>query len=193
MSLSRFTGVRNVFAYAFGVNAEVPALKIFSGGSNAGGTYSITLDYGYITAFDGTRVALTAKMPINLGTGTLNETITPTTVSNLTPDILGTCVITGTFTNAHGVGELVNSGDGGLSVAATAVGAAGVIAVDLAWATAVGATLTHAGVNTKITSFNSVNTAVALLDWTGFTGALAYGAASGSAYASRLVSTATLY
>ena len=143
MALSVFTGIRNAFAYAFGVNSQVPALKIFSGGSTTSGTYSITLDYGFITAQDGTRVALTARMPINLGTSTSNETITPTTVSNPTPDILGTCVITGTFSHAHGVGELVSSGDGGLSVAQIAAsltnsGGGGLVAVDAVWGNAVG-------------------------------------------------------
>lgn len=189
MALSKFSGVRNAFDYAFGVNRQVPALKIFSGGSAAAGTYSITLDYGSIVAIDGSKIALTAKMPINLGNGTTNETITPTTVSNLTPDVLGTCVITGTFGQAHGVGELVNSGDSGLSVAgeAAAAGGAGLVAVDISWAKAQAATLTHAGMNTAITALKSVSAAVTVLDWSGFTGALSYTAASGSNLASTAI------
>lgn len=186
MGLSKFAGIRNAFDYAFGVNSQVPALKIFSGGSASSGTYSITLDFGYITAQDGSRVKLSAAMPINLGTGTANETLTPTTVSNLTPDILGTCVITATFGQAHGVGEEVNSGDAGLAPASIAASAntGGLVAVDSIWAVAVAATLSHSGMNTAITSFKSAATSVTVLDWSGFTGALSYGATAGSSLAS---------
>jgi hypothetical protein len=187
MALSVFANARKAVDYAFGVTPNgPPGLRIFSGGSTTSGTFSITLDYGYIVALDGSSVALTAKMPINLGVSTTNETITPTTVSNPTPYILGTCVITATFSHAHGVGELITSGDGGLSVAATAAAGpgAGLVIVDAAWGSLVGATLSHAGMNTAITGYNSVSANVTLLDWSGFTGALSYNAASGSAYAS---------
>jgi hypothetical protein len=187
MGLSKFAGFRNAYDYAFGVNQQVSPLKVYSGGSAGSGTFSVTLDYGNVRAQDGSVVALTAAMPINLGTNTTNETVTPTTVSNPTPDILGTCTVTAAFSHAHGVGEEINSADGGLTpaqVAAAASGLNGAVVVDAAWGVAVGATLSHSGMNTAITSFTSAKTNVAVLDWSGFTGALSYTGTAGSALTS---------
>lgn len=186
MGLSKFASAKNAYDYAFGVNSQVPALKVFSGGQATSGTYSITLDYGYIVSSDGTVVNLTANMNINLGTGTTNETVLPTTVSNPTPQILGTCVVTAVFSNGHGVGEEVNSGDGGLQVAAQAQlnAGSGLVIIDRAWANAVAATLTNAGITTALAAYKSLSANITVLNWLGINGALSYGAAAASAYAS---------
>lgn len=99
-------------------------LRIIGGGSTGTGAYSIQLSTGAITLPDGRRVNIfsnTIIPSITVGQGTTQETVTPSSVSGCTgvnvPIALGgisPCVITATFSNAHGIGELVTSGDNGI-------------------------------------------------------------------------------
>jgi hypothetical protein len=184
MSLSKFSGVFNAFDYAYGVNPQVPALQVIAG-SNAGGTYSVTLAFGKVFAADGRAIVPVAGVPIGIGANSSYEVITPSAVSNPTPNVYGTCIITGTFTNAHSMGDQVVSGDGGLQEAVTSAIAygGGLVALDARFGQAVGVADTVAALTTYLATFNSLSAAVSLLDWRGVTLAKSYHAATSSAYA----------
>lgn len=129
-------------------------------GCIAGGT-SITVNAPAATAPDG-RVFLpfsnaAGAFPlITVGLGSLQETVTPTSVSN---SILGangnvTCTVTvsGGFTNAHGAGELITSGDDGIMEAINDAALAGGGVVF--WTVDTGAvTLATGGLTTTTTKF----------------------------------------
>lgn len=99
-------------------------LRIIGGGSTGTGAYSIQLATGAITLPDFRRVNIfsnTIIPSITVGSGTLQETVTPSSVSGCTgvnvpiaQGAISPCTITATFSNAHGVGELVSSGDQGI-------------------------------------------------------------------------------
>lgn len=101
--------------------------RITGGGSTGTGAYSIQVGNGAITLADGRRVQLFANTiipPITVGSGTLQETVTPSATSGCTGintpialQTLSPCTLTATFSNAHGVGELVQSGDLGIQEA----------------------------------------------------------------------------
>lgn len=111
---SNDVGVYNSRSYVYSIN-------VFGGGSTAGGTYSITLYQPAITLPDGRRVAIfgnTTLPPITIGSGATRETVTPSSASgcnqiNTNAASQGTCQLTATFTNAHGRGDIITSGDEG--------------------------------------------------------------------------------
>jgi hypothetical protein len=184
MAQSSFSAVRNSYDYAYGQNPAVDALMVASGGSTAGGTYSITLALGRVFTKDGLSISPTATTPITIGAGANLETVTPTTVSNPTPDVYGTCVITATFANGHGIGDQVRSGSGGIveamNAAHTTSAFGGLVSVDQASANLVAAT--HANLVTALDTYKGW-TNVTLLDWTGVTGAVSYATTDGNVLA----------
>jgi hypothetical protein len=102
--------------------------RVLGGGATAGGTFSITLYSSAITLPDGRRVAIfgnTTLPPITIGQGATLETVTPSSASNCSTVNTGVgsfqgatpCTLTATFTNAHGAGDLVQSGDYGIQEA----------------------------------------------------------------------------
>jgi predicted RecA/RadA family phage recombinase len=184
MALTKFSAEFNAFNYAYGVNPEIPAFEVIAG-SNVAGTYAITLGLGVVSTPDGRPVSPVAGVPITIGSGTSTEVVTPTSVVNPTPLQYGTCIITAAFANAHGQGDLVRSGDFGLQEAATAAKAygGGLVVLDAKFFQAAGLA-TSAALTTYLATFNSLSAAVKILNWSGLSGALAYGAASASPYAS---------
>src|SRR5271168_3437905 len=71
--------------------------------------------------------------PIIVGLGSANqETVTPTAVSGCNSGSSGTatCLITATFANTHGPGDLVVSGDAGIQEAMNSVPNGGIVVVD---------------------------------------------------------------
>jgi hypothetical protein len=92
------------------------------GGNTATGSQSITLSTGSVKLQDGrTVVPFAVNVPITIADGN-QETVTITAVSNCVPtgqiqDPFNTqatlCTVTASFSNTHGAGALVLSGDGG--------------------------------------------------------------------------------
>ncbi len=90
---------------------------------------------------------LAANAPIILGSGSVQETVTPTAVSCNTPAIYNSCTFTATTSNAHGNQETVRTGSYGLQEAinlARSMGG-GTVVVSGRWAQA-------GGTNSTITS-----------------------------------------
>lgn len=111
------------------------ALKVNTGTTGAG-TFTITLAFGTIKTADGlTVMPFATNAPIKIGVGANLETVTPSAVSCTTPAIYNTCQVTATFANAHGIGDPVSSGSGGLMEAVNLAGSlgGGVVIVDRAW------------------------------------------------------------
>lgn len=114
-----FAGNVNVPSFAYGAQGAGPALQVGGGGSAAGGTYSITLNYGKTTTgssgltfypFAGTNLP-----PFAIGSGSTYEVVTPSS-ANCGPgpaDSYQQCTLTATFTYAHGAGDVVRASDGG--------------------------------------------------------------------------------
>lgn len=119
MNPAVFAGVANAFAFAYGVNPDVPALQVdLAGGPIAAGVATVTLAYGKVALADGTVIdPLATNAPVIIGEGANQETVTPTAVSNPTPDVYQSASFTATFTKAHGTGEKVSSGSFGLAEA----------------------------------------------------------------------------
>lgn len=172
---SQFTGIRNAFDYAYGIAATergvVTPLKVLVG-NQATGSQTITVDFGVCTTLDGrTFTPITTTTPITIGSGSNQETVTPTAVSNPTPAIYGTCQVTASFSNLHGNGDPIASGTFGLIEAVNdAHILGGLVGVDGRWVSAGGITGTITG--------NKGWTNVCVLDWRGTTGAVSYKAAS---------------
>jgi hypothetical protein len=188
MPRTKFAAEFNAFNFAYGVNPDTPAFEVIAG-NNAAGTYGVTLGLGVVYTPDGVAVSPQVGVPITIGSGASTEIVTPTSVVNLTPTQYGTCVITAAYGFGHGAGDLVRSGDYGLQEAAAAAKAygGGLVVLDAKFFQAAGLT-TSAGLTTYLATFNSLSAAVKLLNWSGLSGALAYGAAAASAYASTGVS-----
>lgn len=119
-----FGGGRNAFDYAFGIAPGVSYLQVApGGGTTTTGTGTLTLAFGNVTAADGTvfnpftLLNGQAIPSVTVGVGTNADTVTPTAVSCLTPQIYTTCAITASFNHTHGPGEIVTSGSLGLQEA----------------------------------------------------------------------------
>ena len=79
---------------------------------------TLILNYGYAVAADGINFTpLSTTAPITVGVGASMETVTPSGVSCLTPNVYSSCSVTATFTYAHGSGDIVRSGTVGLQEA----------------------------------------------------------------------------
>lgn len=187
MSLSKFSAEFNAFNYAYGINPDVPAFQVISGNA-AAGTYAVTLALGVVYTPDGKPVSPVVGIPITIGSGINAETVTPTGVSNPTPTVYGTCIITAVFGFGHGAGDIVKSGDSGLQEAATAALAygGGLVYCDRQFWQAAGIT-TNSGFTTFVTGYKSLSANVTILNGGGITGALSYTAAAASSYASTTV------
>jgi hypothetical protein len=178
----------NAFDFAYGVNQDVPPL-IVSSGSPTGGTYAITLYYGRTTsanAQDFTPLVSGVLAPITVGTGLNAETVTPTAVSNPSPGVLNTCVVTAAFANPHGEGDRVSTGTWGITEAALYMLAKygfGAVEAGPNLFSAAGIASLAAAV-TLITGIKSVSPLVTLLNYIGITGAVSYTAAANAVYAS---------
>lgn len=133
-----FGGTRNAFDYAYGINPAVPPLNVAAGGgTTATGVGTLTVNFGFVAAADGTTFfPLSTNAPIIVGVGTNADTVTPSAVSCLTPQIYATCQVTATFSHTHNTGEQVASGSVGLQEALNyqlwKLG--GAVSVDYNWA-----------------------------------------------------------
>ena len=126
-------------------NYNYPGLRINSGGGAASTSYSITLNAGSIRLPDGRTIVpfsaggtnlaggILPAIPISVGAGSVEETVTPTSVSGCYIGApTNTCTITASFTYAHGAGEVVTSGSYGIQEAITDAGnfGGGIVEVD---------------------------------------------------------------
>lgn len=106
--------------YNYGQTSKVPPMKITTG-TSASGVGTVTVSFGYFTTPDGRLVypftGVGTLPPITLDTGANFETVTPSSVSCSTPSVINTCLITATFSFAHGAGVNIGSGDQGIQEA----------------------------------------------------------------------------
>ncbi len=115
MALSAFAGLYNAVEFAYGwPGAKAGALQVTQG-STATGAYTIVCAPALLQTSDGLTIPISTATPILIGSDSGIETVTPSAVST---DNLGRLLITATFTNAHGTGAQVRSGDAGLGEAA---------------------------------------------------------------------------
>ena len=140
---SRLAGFFNAVDYAYGAPGAgfAPALVIDIAPA-ATGAGTVTVAFGQVALSDGTPLApLATNAPILVGTGTDQETVTPSAVSNGTVNGYDVTSFTATFSNLHGKGEPVASGTFGLQEAINDANArgGGVVCVDGLWV-AVGGT-----------------------------------------------------
>lgn len=110
----------NVSSFAYGVTPNGgPALIVGAGGGTSG-SYSITLDYGKtstgVGAYPLYPFSGTTYPPFAIGSGATYEVVTPSSASCTTgqANSYQQCVLTATFTYAHGAGDVVRASDGGV-------------------------------------------------------------------------------
>lgn len=136
-----FAGMYRALDYAYGV-VGVPGLQVDQPASTTGSTQTLNLAFGTVTLGDGTVIApLNTNAPINIGTGSNADTVTPSAVSDPTPSVYQSTTLTATtFSHSHGTGDLVASATVGLQEALNDAGAAGggVVIVDAGWVKAGG-------------------------------------------------------
>lgn len=115
------SGVYYSPAYAYGSGGSSANPLRVSVGTSATGAGTITLFYGYVILPDGRKIypftGVPTLPPISVGSADVFETVTPSSVSCATPETPNTCTITATFSNIHGAGSVVASGDGGIQEA----------------------------------------------------------------------------
>ncbi len=133
------------FYYGGGVNRP-PPLVILSAPSSSPivNPGSVTLDTG-VTALNtsGESLApLNVNAPILVGSGSNQETVTPSSVTNASSPIPGQAGFAATFANIHGTGDPIASATFGLQEAINYANAAGggVVLIDAYWARAGGTT-----------------------------------------------------
>lgn len=136
---SKFAGHVRAVNFAYGFN-NTPALQVdLANGPSSTGTATLTVSFGTVALTDGTVIApLAVGVPVTVGIGANQETITPSAVSCSTPTVYQSCSFTGSFTYQHGNGDRVASGTYGLDEAieyAATYGkpAGGVVVTDSKW------------------------------------------------------------
>jgi hypothetical protein len=108
---------------------------------SATGAGSVTLTSGPIVLSDGTVAnVLATTAPVLVGSGSNQETVTPSAVQNASSQIPGVAGFTATFANLHGQGDPVASATAGLQEAINdaATNGGGTVVVDAAWYTSGG-------------------------------------------------------
>lgn len=122
MALSVFAGTYNAVEFAYGWPGSRGAALQVTQGSTSTGAYTIVCAPTTLQTVDGINIPITTSTPILIGSDSGLEIVTPTAVST---NNLGGLLITATFTNAHGTGAQVRSGDAGLAEALAAASANG--------------------------------------------------------------------
>jgi hypothetical protein len=177
-------GIANAWDFAFGLNKSVSPL-VLSSSSTSTGSQTYTVELGQTTAADGTVILpLQVNGIVSVGVGPNQETVTITAVTAVTPGLINTCSFTATFANAHGAGEIVVSGSGGVQEAAhnRLIAGGGLVAITPSWFAWAGTS--HAAGITALTAYKSLGATVTVLDYSGLTGVFSYSAAANSIYAS---------
>lgn len=119
-SPSVFAGRIDALSFAYGAQGQGAALLVGAGGSSAGGTYSITLNYGKASSGGSGFAFYPFSYPVlpsfAIGSGSTYEVVTPSSSSCTTgqANSYQQCSVTATFSFGHGPGDVVRSGDFGL-------------------------------------------------------------------------------
>ena len=125
--------------YAFGVNPAVNGLVVGVGTTATSSATSYILYMAQVVAAppsQDTFYPLATNAPLLVGTGSIQETLTPSAVVNL-PEGQSSSVSFSSTTNAHGNGTILASGTVGLQEAlnyASTYGKGGAVVVDGRWA-----------------------------------------------------------
>ena len=124
--------------YAYGVARNVSALKVGLGTTTTGAATTYTLYESQTVASTPSQNSfypLATNAPVLVGTGSVQETLTPSAVTNL--PVGQNSTVTFTPTNAHGNGTILASGTVGLQEALNDLsnfGGGGAVTVDGYWA-----------------------------------------------------------
>src|SRR5580658_1686641 len=102
--ISRFAGLIDAAAYAYGITPDAPAPFQVISGSTTSGAYTLTCQNAKTSGPNAVNIVPSITTPILVGAGSNQETVTPTSV---TFDGFGNILITATFANAHGAGDAV--------------------------------------------------------------------------------------
>lgn len=140
---TKFAGFYRALDFYYGGpninNSPAPLVAVSAPGATGAGT--IALATGEIVLTDGTRCfPLATTAPILVGSGSNQETVTPSAVSNPTLTVPGQASFTATLANLHGQGDPIASGTCGLQEAINqaASDGGGVVVVDAFWTQAGG-------------------------------------------------------
>jgi hypothetical protein len=139
---TRFAGWYRALDFFFGgPMIDLPQAMTIISAPSATGAGSVTTSSAQIVLTDGTTAgAFATNAPLLVGSGSNQETVTPSAVQNNGSQIPGNGGFTATFANLHGQGDPVASASAGLQEAINAADAAGggVVVVDAAWTKAGG-------------------------------------------------------
>ena len=130
---SYFGGYYVAANFAYGV-IDVAPLSVHNAPTTAGAK-ALTVAFGFANTHDGIKFyPLATNAPVNVGSDSNLEKVTPSAVSNQN-DTYGGMNFTATFSNAHGEGDPVSSATFGLQEAINLAEAngGGVVIVDATW------------------------------------------------------------
>lgn len=135
---TRFAGRFRALDYNYGggpTNVAPPSLSILTAPATTG-SGSVTLENAILVLTDGnTAFPLNVNAPVLVGSGSNQETVTPTAVTNVTSTVPGQPGFTATFANLHGIGDPVASASFGLQEAVNDAlsRGGGIVVVDPEW------------------------------------------------------------
>lgn len=138
--------------------------SVFAGGQLTGGAYTIQVFKPFVVLPDKRQVAVfSVSAPITIGSGSAQETVTPSAVSaGCQQQNVGVgaanCFVTATFTNGHGQGDLIQSGSFGLQEAINDAFSHQIaeVVIDGAWSVLVGSATLQASTIAAAISFPGV-------------------------------------
>ena len=146
---TRFAGRYNALDYAYGAFSGAPNALQVATGTTATGAGTLTIVSPVVTLGDGTTIfPLSTAAKILVGTGSTQDSVTPTSLSNCNyAAAYATCQVTATFTYVHGTGENIASATMGVSEAINAALSmgGGAVAVDAKWTGSGGTTAMVSG------------------------------------------------
>ena len=146
MSLSRFGGFFNALSFNYGGGIGLPPPLVVQSAPSSSPIVNpgtLVLEGAVAVTTDGLSFyPLNTNAPTLVGSGSNQETVTPSAVSNTTSPVPGQPTFTGTFTHIHGQGDPLASATFGLQEAINYANAqgGGVVVIDSAWANAGGTT-----------------------------------------------------
>lgn len=184
------------------VPANFATWKGFCRSNVASGAQTIQTDAEFYSLRDGTQVnPYSTTIPITIGSGANQETVTPSAVSVVTNVDGGSAVlVTATFSNAHSNGDPIVSGTGGVAeaqAAATAAGGASVVSGGNVTAPAATALTTNGAIPPHTTASYLITKAGVLADTlaaptSGTDDGVTISVTSGTAFAHTITATGLL-
>ena len=140
---TRFAGLYRALDFFYGgpVQNTCPPPLIIQTAPAATGAGSVTLETGVVSLTDGyTNAPLATTAAVLVGSGSNQESVTPSAVTSVTSTVPGQAGFTATFSNLHGTGDPVASATAGLQEAINQAHSdgGGTVIVDAGWAAAGG-------------------------------------------------------